>query len=135
MCHRKQYAEDRNEHDGQPADQFRHPEREIFMQERQSRFIETQRFAAQWKLDGFGRRKLIGAVENAGARVDLGRGIEQQILNRGMQIAAYHQARLRRDQSHIGRRLILGQIYYSPGQHQLGQKRIDRNERVRARIT
>jgi hypothetical protein len=54
------------------------------MQQWWSGFIEAYGFLAQGDVDSFWSRKLIGAVENVLAGVDLCRCIEQQVLNRGM---------------------------------------------------
>ena len=55
------------------------------MQKRWARFVEPHRFVAQWYVDGLGGRKRIGAIENARFRVNLRRGVEQQVLKRGVQ--------------------------------------------------
>src|SRR5215831_7510369 len=67
-------------------------------------------------------------------RVDFHRGIEQQALNRGMQILAHHQAGLGCDQDHIGRRLILRKIGRAPGNDHLIQKRVESDKGIRARV-
>src|ERR1700730_6051782 len=110
------------EQDDELADQRRHPEWKVVMQERRAGFVETQRLIAQWNVDGFGGGKGIGAVENTGARVDLRRSIEQEILKRGMQIPAYHQACLGCEQNHIGRSLLTGDVYRTPGHYHLSNK-------------
>jgi hypothetical protein len=64
------------------------------LQERLPGFVELNGLAAEWQFDAFGCRETTGAMEHAHPRVDLHRGAQQKILNRGVEILAHHQARL-----------------------------------------
>ncbi len=68
--------------------------------------VELQCLAAKWNLDTFGGGKSASVLENTRSRVDLYRGVEQQILNCRMQILSHHQTGLRSYQDYIGLRQI-----------------------------
>ena len=71
-------------------------------------------------------------MEHAHPGVDLHRGAQQKILDRGVEILAHHQARLGCEQGDVGRREILGEIADAPRQRRLTQERIERDIGVRA---
>ena len=116
------------------AEQRGDPEWKVIVQEGWAGLVESHRFVAQGNVVGFGSRKLIGTVKNALSRMDLSRRIQQQVLNRGMQILANHEACLGCDQDAIGWRSVPRQIDHPPWHHHLVDKRIERDKGVRTRV-
>ena len=124
---RIQDAEDRDQHHEQPGDQRRCPERKVVLQERPSRFVELDGFAAERSVNRFRGGKLSGAPEYSGAGMDLDRGVEKQELNRGMHVVANDKAGFRREQRHVGWRPVIGEIADAGGNDHFVQERIKRD--------
>ncbi len=87
-------ADERHEHDEQPAGELRKPKRQIALEEWPPRLVELEGVRRYRQVAGLGRRKLRSLLEDIGARVDLHRRVEQHVLERGIHVFANDQARL-----------------------------------------
>ncbi len=94
--------------------------------------MKELRFVRERQVDRFERRELAREMEDARRRVNLGRGFEQQELERRMQVAPYRQASLRRHEHHVGRWDVACQVHDAGRQHTFGQDRNEGDERVGA---
>src|SRR5262245_16179392 len=91
-------ADNRNDDHSQSCDQRGHPEWQIVLQERPSRLVELRSFIAQRNVDCLGSRELSGTAKYTRPGMDLPCGIEQEILDRRMRVAAHDEAGLRCEQ-------------------------------------
>ena len=89
-------------------------------------------FVRERQVDRFERRELAREMEDARRRVNLCRGLEQQELERGVQVAPNRQAGLRRHERHVGRWDVPCEVGDAGRQHALGQDRNQGNECVGA---
>ena len=100
------------------------------LQKGRSGLVKLLRMSAKRQIDGFRGRKLPRTTEHAWCGVDLACRLEQEVLDRGMQVLAHHQARLRRHQHYICRGTVLGHVADAGGQDYLTQVRVQRNEGI-----
>jgi len=73
--------------------------REVPLEERAARLVVLPRVLAEGQVDRLGGRELTGTVKQARSRVNLRRGLEEQVLERGVQILAHDEASLRSQQT------------------------------------
>src|SRR5450631_2102628 len=105
----------------------------MILQEWPPSLIETLCFFAQRKIDRLGCRKLSSFMKNSGLGMNLHGGNEQQVLDGWMQVGAYGETSLGRQQHDICGWPIHRKIGDTGGQQQLIQERIKCEVSVRAR--
>src|ERR671918_7199 len=82
------------------------PEWQEALQERLARSVEALRLVAEWDAHLAGGGELLRALQDAGAGVHLGRGLQQQVGERRVEILAGDQVRGRGQQ----RRVLAGNV-------------------------
>jgi len=84
-------------------------------------------FVAERQINGFRSRELIRTLKDTGPPVHLDRGLDQQVLQSSVQVAAHYEARLGRDQRHICGRTIRAEVSHTLRQHEFAEPGIERD--------
>ena len=126
-------ADERNEDEEGLGYERGEPKRQIALQERTPGLVELLRICRHGQVAGLRRRKLSGVLKELGTRVDLCCRVEQQVLQRRVDVVADDKTRLHREQLHVGGGAIGRQVADPHGHDELRQIGIERDVRVDAR--